>query len=411
MSVRDQIDAYAPSEFIVDSLTPESFDVPAKPQTILEKILDIEPRDFTSVFKTKDSPRPSYTSVDNLRCTTSELRDLDGFVKKFISLFKGHGIEFHDTGRGLNGYNYCWAMTFYGDRVGSICADSDSSMGGFVELTGQACQLLQMRWSLWEKLIHGFIQFGFRITRLDVAADFKGAVWNEYNMNILHLCKYVDDGLFNLNRSGVAPKVNLNGDWLEIVNNQMSPSEYCPMVHCPDGLTINVGGSASANRFCVYEKGKQLLGKNPDMHDGSLNNWIRIERRFGRGSGRSKVNIPFEFALDPDNAFYYRCSKLERFIMDYNEFRIECGCEVNKVPSSELELERIGLLKRTCLDRTTLHVAKQSARYFRTLVLSGVDPVDFVNAVIHDEPNKGFSPKLAESFDPIKLLKRKYKNA
>lgn len=88
MSVRDQIDAYAPSEFIVDSLEPESFDVSFRPQTILDQILEIKPLDFSSPFKTKDSPRPSYTSVDNLRCTTPELRDLDGFVKKFISCIR-----------------------------------------------------------------------------------------------------------------------------------------------------------------------------------------------------------------------------------------------------------------------------------------------------------------------------------
>lgn len=344
--------------------------------------------------------RPVYASVDWLRSTNPKISRFHDFIAKFGPLLKGVGFNFHDTGRGMNGYTNCWHIHFEGEVVGNICADAMDKMGGQFELSGKGCQFLQVRWELWCALNAGLQEYGFRTKRLDIAADFKGSVWDEFNVNMLDVHRMVIDGDFRIGKGcGVVPGIRLNGDWSEIIDCRMGAQDYNPRKHCMSGLTIDIGASSSVNTWCLYEKGKERAGKNPDRYDGSLSSWIRFERRYASGSGRGKVEIPIDYALYPDRALIYSCSGVESFIDRWLAFQAVKGVKVPPVSNHELDLNRVGLLQGVSIKRTALHVARQSARFFKTLEDIGVDALEFVNLVRRDEGVKGFSPDVYSSFN------------
>ena len=349
------------------------------------------------IISVKPTKRPVFSSVDWLRCTTKKLHNLEGFTRKFLPMLKGHGFSFHDTGKGLNGYTHAFVIQFNGENCGHICADDKDKMGGSFELSGLACQLLQGRWDLWCLLISGLNENEFRIKRLDVCTDFKGKLWDVYSLNIVDINKLISDGLHSPAR-GVSPDVCLIGDWSGVVAKCLDGGGYDPKRDAQKGLTINVGNSDSVNKNVWYEKGKQLAGKNPERYDGSLGSWVRYERRFGTGSGRSQVVIPFDFAVLPDEALIYNSPKVAALIDDWISFQKGNDVDIDPVEISGIDLERVGLLKGICFKRTARHVASQSARFFRSLTMLGINPHDFVDAVISDESNKGFDPAFNSNF-------------
>ena len=343
--------------------------------------------------------RPVYASVDWLRSTNPKINEFHAFIQKFMPLLRGVGFNFHDSGRGMNGYTNMWQIQYYGDVVGNICADALDKMGGQFELTGQGCQILQVRWDVWCLLNAGLQQYGFRTKRLDVCMDLKGSVWDKFGVNMLDVHSMVVAGDFRIGSgSGVSPRINFNGSWSEIVDKRMGPDDYNPKSHCLDGLTIDIGSRQSVNTWCIYEKGKQLAGKNPDRYDGSLSSWVRFERRYSSGSGRGKVEIPIEYAVYPDRALTYNCAGVESFVGKWLAFQASEGVDLAPVSTEELDLNRVGLLQGLNIKKTALHVARQSARFFKTLEVIGVDVLDFVNLVKHKECNKGFSPEVYESY-------------
>ena len=343
--------------------------------------------------------RSVYASVDWLRSTNPRIGKFHAFIQKFMPLLRGVGFNFVDSGKGMNGYTNMWQIQHYGDVVGNICADALDKMGGQFELTGKGCQLLQVRWDLWCALNAGLQEYGFRTKRLDICMDLKGAIWDKFGVNMLNVHRMVSAGVFRIGSgSGVSPGVSLNGAWSEIIDDKMGPEDYDPNVHCVGGLTINVGSSRSANTWCLYEKGKERAGKNPDRYDSSFSNWIRLERRYTSGSGRGKVEIPIEYALYPDKALTYNCAGVESFVNKWLAFQASEGVDLAPVSTEELDLNRVGLLQGLNIKKTALHVARQSARFFKTLEVIGVDVLDFVNLVKHKECNKGFSSDIYESY-------------
>lgn len=337
------------------------------------------------------SDRPVYSHVDYLKATTPNQGDFQGFIKKFMPLLKGYGFNFYDRGCGFNGYDVSWFIQFNEENCGTICADSKGRMGGLFELTGKGCQVMQIRWDLWNRLVIGLSEFGLALTRVDVASDFKGKVWDKRGINMLDMARFVDKGMFKVGSGqGHVPTVQTVGPWLELIINKVK--DYKPLKHCLGGLTLNVGKSTSTSMFCIYEKGKQLAGKNPDRYDGSLSSWIRVERRFGRGSGRSERVIPHEFALYPDRALVYECAGLEEFVSDWLDFQSLEGVVFEPVSSESVDMERVGHLKSVSLKRTAIHVGSQVGRFLRTLVELGIDLMDFCERVIHDNPTRGFDP-------------------
>lgn len=358
---------------------------------------------------------PVYAAVDWLRTTNPRIGRFHDFMKKFMPLLRAVDFDFVDSGRGMNGYTNMWHIQYYGTVVGNICADALDKMGGQFELTGAGCQMLQVRWDLWCALNAGLQEYGFRIKRIDVAADFKGAAWDRYSVNMLDVHSMVSAGVFRVGTGcGVSPGVSLNGDWSEIIDGKMGPSDYNPKVHCPAGLTIDIGSRQSVNTWCLYEKGKERAGKNPDCYDDSMSGWIRFERRYSSGSGRGKVEIPIEYALYPDRALTYKCEGVESFVSDWLEFLASEGVSVPPVSTKTIDLRRVGLLQGVNIKKTALHVAQQSARFFKTLEMIGVDVMDFVSLVKHDQCNKGFCPELYNSYsvdaghDVMDFLREKY---
>ena len=344
--------------------------------------------------------RPVYTSVDYLRSTNPKIDRFHAFIKKFMPLLKGAGFNFHNSERGMNGYTNMWLIQFNGQNCGNVCADALDVMGGQFELTGLGCQLLQARWDVWCSLIAGLQDFSFRIKRLDVACDFKGSVWDKFGVNMIDINSMVNKGVFRIGSgSGVAPDVRLNGGFSEVVDKRMGARDYNPKVHCLSGLTIDIGSKQSVNTWCIYEKGKERAGKNPDRYDGSLSSWVRMERRFSSGSGRGKVEIPYEYAVYPDSAFIYKCAGIESFIGEWLAFQASEGVELSPVAIHEVNLNYVGLLQGINIKKTALHVARQSARFFKTLEVIGVDVMDFVNLVRHKECSKGFSSDIYAAYN------------
>lgn len=362
---------------------------------ILNYLLDIPSEDYSPAWDFVPTERPVYSSVDWLTATNPKIDRFHSFIKKFMPMMRSYGFSFEDSGKGMNGYTHYWKITMDGDLVGHICADALDKMGGMFQLTGAGCQWLQARWDLWCMLVAGLNQYGFVNKRLDVAVDCVGSVWDEFGVTIVDFCRSYRAGMFTIGSGcGVKPGHSLVGDWMDLV---LEDKAYDPKAQCPNGLTLNIGLSTGVNSWCIYEKGKQLAGKNPERYDGSLNGHVRIERRFRSGSGRGQVVIPWDFAVSPDSAFVYNCSGVDSFVNRWLDFQRESGVDLSPVASSDLELERVGLTKGVSIKKTALHVAQQSSRFFKTLEMIGVDVLDFVNLVKHKECNKGFNLGLYQS--------------
>ena len=321
-----------------------------------------------------------------------------------MPLLRGVGINFVDMDRGMNGYTNSWQIQNNGKCCGHIAVDKNDVMGGQFELTGEGCQMVQLRWDLWCYLVAGLNQFGFKIKRVDIAGDCKGDVWDKFGLNMVGIAKMVDDGLFanTSARGGAKAKVSVIGDWLKLLVGGVSSDDYDPKKQCLDGLTLNVGSSSSRSMWCIYEKGKERAGKNPDLYaDGYMGSWVRFERRLTSGSGRSEWLIDYDFLVMPDEAFFYQCDGVKGLFSEWCGFQRSEGVEVGVVSISGIDLQRVGLDKCTNLKRAALHVARQSARFFKTLEMIGVDVVDFVNVVKHEEGIKGFNPDIYSEYSVV----------
>lgn len=367
---------------------------------ILDYLSNLSPEKFqpsySDVAGFEFPERPVNTSVDWLRVTNPSLGKFDSYVKKFLPLLLGIGFKFVESGGGLNGYTNAWSIQFNGENCGHIAADRNNKMGGMIEFSGKACQLLQVRWDMFCFLVAGLKEFDFAVKRLDAALDFKGAVWDEFNFNMTDFARAYKDGMFVIGSgSGAEPTHSTHGDWLDLF---MSDGSYDPRSQCPSGLTLSIGKSTSGNSWCIYEKGKQLAGLNPDRYDGTLGSWVRVERRFSTGSGRSKRVIPFDFVLLPDEAIVYGCDGFESFVNKWVGFQSDAGVEVVTVPKVGIDVDRVGLSKSVSIKKTVRHAARQCGRVFKTLEDIGVNIQEFIDLAKKDEGVKGFSPDIYDAF-------------
>lgn len=354
--------------------------------------------------------RPVKTEVDWLRCTNTRLKDFHDFIRKFSPLLVGHGFKFVEMERGMLNYSKAYQIQWNERVCGSICADpteGETNIGGMLDLTGAGCKVLQSRWDLWCHLVTGLMEYGFNVKRLDVAADFKGSLWMEYGFNILHFNDAVQAGMFSTGKCGPDPAISLLGDFSKVLSQRMGADDYVPMVHAPGGCTINVGKRTSCSSWCIYEKGKQMAGKNPELYDTSMFDWVRVERRFAQGSGRSKKVIPFEFALYPDEAIVYQCQGFAKFLKDFDTFRNSKGFEVVTPATSEVVLDRPSMGARVSFKRSAIHASQQAARFLRSLVLLDIDPMDWVKRAMHEKPVKGFCADYLQDFSLDSFLPKK----
>lgn len=361
---------------------------------ILDYIKKIDPVKFSPSHGMDClTPEPVLTLVDYLRITNPDTHKFESFFRKFIPYLKGVGFDFVEVDKKINGYQKSWLISVFDTNVGYLCADE--RMGGMIDVTGRGCQLLQNNWALWCCFVSGIQEFDMRIKRVDIAADFKGSMWDDYGMNIVGISDLVSDGKFfsSTRAGGVKPSVNTFGDWLSVRGK--NASSYDPKVDCPDGLTINIGSKGSTKQWCIYEKGKQLAGVSASsIYDGSLNSWVRVERRLMSGSGRSAVEINCLSLVYPDEAFTLDCSGVRDFVDDWYDFKSDNGVVEVPVPEVGLSFDRVGLTMGVCVKKTAIHVANQCGRFFKTLEDIGVDIVDFANIVRREEGLKGFDPSV-----------------
>ena len=345
--------------------------------------------------------RPVKTEVDWFRCTNTSLKQFQACMKKFTPLLVGHGFNFVEMERGMGNYSMAYQIQWHGQVCGSICADpteGESNIGGMFDLSGGGCKVMQSRLDLFCHLVAGLSEYGFKIKRLDVAADFTGDLWKKYKVNILNMNDAVQAGMFSTGKCGPQPVVSLVGDFSELLSQRMGPDDYVPTVHALSGCTINVGKRTSCSSWCIYEKGKQLAGRNPDDDDRSLFDWIRVERRFAQGSGRSKKVIPFEFAIYPDKAIVYQCEGFDKFLQDWDTFRNNNGFEVVRSKPSDIVLERASMVAGVGFKRSAIHASQHAARFLRSLVMLNIDPMDWVRRAMHEKPVKGFCADYHQDF-------------
>lgn len=334
---------------------------------------------------------PEYSGVDWLSCTIKDIKKFHTFAKYSIRKFKALGLVIHDTGRGRNGYDFCFSIMHKDELCGSYLADGSGRMGGMFELTGYGCKLLMSNWSEWCKLIFSLKDCGFCITRLDVCTDLRGEAWNSYSHNIVDFLHDAGSGMFAIGiGGGTPPVIGMPGDWYKVSAEGLDSCNYNPVVDCPSGLSVTIGKRSGANSFVIYEKGKEQFGKGMVPHLSETDaRWIRVERRYGRGTGRSRVSIPFDFALMPDRSLTYNCKGFEAFMSDYYEFKNNRSFP-NGGGDDDFCLERIGYMNSVSLLRKAFHGAQSVGRLVRTMVDIGMSHTKIVSVLMGVKGIKGY---------------------
>lgn len=143
------------------------------------------------------SPPTNCTSVDWLRATTNIMDDYYHFAKHAITACKDLGLVVTDLSKGHLGYTHSFAINIKSSdsdvlkRVGTLAFSPNilvGNNGGMFELTGSGCNIFQANFNAWYGLHIALIKTKLRITRIDLALDFKN--------NIRHYTDFNDSGIF-----------------------------------------------------------------------------------------------------------------------------------------------------------------------------------------------------------------------
>lgn len=351
-------------------------------------------------------PKSSVAFIDWLRCTNTDIKSFYEFAKYAMCKLQKWGFEIFDTGRGMSGYTHCFAILLNGERVGCFAADALDKMGGMFELTGTGCNMLQTNWVEWCSMIFSLKTAGFNITRLDVSSDFKGVAWHNYNKNIVKVLKYVKDGGFRVGNRGGMASIGTNGDWSDFIAGSKTSDTYVPALDCPAGLSFNVGKRDGVNSFIVYEKAKEMLGKGAFETLSAVDaSWLRIERRFSRGTGRSKIVVPFEFCFMCDDAFFYNCEGLKSFVWAFQNWLKGNGVDPHQFDSN-IAVERVGMKQGKTLLRKAFWAGRHAGRLLATLIGLGFTAQWICDTLIADKPIDGFIDNLTDCDDVLLEFKR-----
>ena len=255
------------------------------------------------------------TMIDWLRVTTN---DLDAFKATLSEVGENGGILFEagmdvkwKQGKGLHGYAESASILIWKDNdyltVGNIAySERGQNKGGMLEFTGTGCKVLQVEYpALWLELYEILTYNNWRISRVDIALDLSGEYCLEHQFTVPKLFRgakkhdlFKSDANKNPNmKAAVEPC----GDWSDITVGEIKIDDYDPLQHCPAGLTMYVGNRKSSDDFFrVYEKGKEILGKQAEPESVDRG-WIRIEHEMSRkASGRT---IPLDVMIRPDEYF------------------------------------------------------------------------------------------------------------
>jgi phage replication initiation protein len=173
-------------------------------------------------------------------------------------------LNFTPTGKGWNGYTERHVITGLGEAdLGLLALGGKSQRGSLhVELNAQACALI----SEWSALQAWGDQYKASITRIDLAHDDLNGEAVTINVGL----QWLEAGLFNLN--GRPAKARLIDD-----------------LGSGDGKTFYVGKRANGKMLRIYEKGKQLGGRESP--------WVRVEVEL---RNKSRL-IPWDALIRPGN--------------------------------------------------------------------------------------------------------------
>ena len=283
----------------------------------------------TDGFKLISPPPVNYTSVDWLRATTTIMDDFYHFAKHAITACKNLGLMVTDLDKGHLGYTHSFAINIKSSdsdflkRVGTLAFSPNilvGNKGGMFELTGSGCNVFQANFGYWYGLHIALSKTKLRITRADIALDFKDNVGFNFmqtnKITVPTLCREgVEDGLFTADRSPKKSLFNQYGDWSDMLFNKITIDEYNPAIHSPNGITGYFGSQASSNYWRIYEKGKEQLGSAEKASSGSINevdlSWIRVERQITR---KNKEVISLDLMLYPDKYFIRGFAKVETLL-------------------------------------------------------------------------------------------------
>jgi DNA relaxase NicK len=254
------------------------------------------------------------TMIDWFRVTTNEL---DSFKATLTELEGDSGIlenanlDVKWKQKGMHGYTDSASILLWKDNdymtVGNLAYSEDGrNKGGMLELTGTGCKVLQVEYpALWLELYNLLTYYNWRISRVDIALDLSGAYCQAHGFTVPKLMREAKRN--DLFKSDAAKNPTMKaaiepcGDWSDMTIGELSVDDYDPLAHCPAGLTMYVGKRKSSDDFFrVYEKGKEILGKQaePEAVDRA---WIRIEHEMSRkASGRI---IPLDAMIRPDEYF------------------------------------------------------------------------------------------------------------
>ena len=326
-------------------------------------------------------------------------------------------IQMSPRDRGYHGYT---------DSAGlSVCNDSGAArnvgivawseqQGYFLELTGVGCDYAMKYRNDLYTLIN---VYGGRISRLDIALDLHSDYCTANGLTVPKFACEADQGVYRAAHTPghVRQRMNHEGDWGCIIHGSVTAETYDPFEHAINGLTVYVGSSKSDNQVVFYEKGKQLLGGLPDnvadefrhmlswpenlseegqerfthlcekyeLDPGACleRGWVRVERRFRRGS--NKKYICPNMLLLPDSAFCDRMDGLEGLFQDYSKHVRKKYADVRSFRRVSVEKLEVATLTKK------LYWAKQSVgSLIRTLDDLGYSAEQIVERMASDYPLK-----------------------
>ncbi len=341
------------------------------------------------------------TMVDWLRVTTSDLGEFNATLAELAEdggILSEAGMDVKwKQGKGLHGYAESASILIWKDNdyltIGNIAySEQGQNKGGMFELTGTGCKVLQVEYpALWLELYNLLTYHDWRISRLDIALDLSGAYCLEHKFTVPRLFR--DAKKNDLFKSDANKNPNMKaaiepcGDWSDITVGEIKIDDYDPLQHCPAGLTMYVGNRKSSDDFFrVYEKGKEILGKQAEPENVDRG-WIRIEHEMSRkASGRK---IPLDAMIRPDEYFCAGRSCVRAIMEAVRHDRelkaIQCW------QREQFKREKSLMLSRK------VHWARYTyGRTVRTLMEEGLTPEQIVDALAREAGLKEFIYDLAD---------------
>ena len=279
--------------------------------------------DCPYLLEKKIKSRIDYLTVQFKCANTIEFTIAKSKIKDWL---KGLRIKVTSSKPSLKYFDFGALLNSYDvdiQRCGSLKWKSNSRLLQ-LELTGYACELINMHSDYFFPLIEISKSIPVDIKRIDIALDDKSG---KYNMRFAQ--KRFSSGAFNA-RTGAKPLKE------SIKSNS--------------GRSMYIGSKRSNKQMVIYEKGKQL--ELPKNHK-DFNNWTRHELRL---KARSDAPIPLDILLKPDDYFvgsyprvYQRMLKVAEPRNVTRETIARCGSFLSK---------KLSHLKRQY--GSTITLAKQS---------------------------------------------------